>query len=109
MLDAVSQVEFVGARNYQIDIEISEDTLQAHGLSLQQAAEIIRRENRELPAGSIRSESQEILLRGNNRRTTGEEIAKLPLVTQRNGAVLTIGDLGTVRDEFVEHGFGEQH
>ena len=43
-----------------------------------------------------------MLLRGNNRRTTGVELAKLPLVTEPNGAVLTVGELGTVRDEFVD-------
>ncbi|MCC9602150.1 efflux RND transporter permease subunit [Stieleria sp. JC731] len=101
-LSAVSQVDFLAARQYQIDIEIPEDTLRSHGLTLREAAETIRRENRELPAGSIRSQSQEILLRGNNRRTNGDELAELPLVTEPNGAVLTVGDLGNVRDEFAD-------
>ena len=101
-LPEVSQVDFLAARDYQIDVEISEERLRAHGLTLKRAAEIIRRENRELPAGSIRSQSQEVLLRGNNRRTSGSELAKLPLVTEPGGAVLTVGDLGTVRDEFID-------
>ena len=33
---------------------------------------------------------------------TGEEIAELPLISQRDGAVLTIDDLGIVRDEFTD-------
>ena len=101
-LDGVSQVDFINDRDYQIDVEIDEDTLRSHGLTLGSVAEIIRRENRELPAGTIRGESQEVLLRGNNRRTTGADIAKLPLVTQLEGAVLTVEDLGTVRDEFAD-------
>ena len=98
----VAQVDYLAARDYQIDIEIPEQTLRSHGLTLQRAAEIIRRENRELPAGSIRSQSQEVLLRGNNRRTTGAELSELPLVTEQGGAVLTVGDLGKVRDEFTD-------
>lgn len=101
-IDAVAQVDFLAARNYQIDIEIPEQTLRSHGMTLRQTAEIIRRENRELPAGSIRSQSQEVLLRGNNRRTEGVELAKLPLLTQGDGAVLTVGDVGRVRDEFTD-------
>jgi hydrophobic/amphiphilic exporter-1 (mainly G- bacteria), HAE1 family len=100
LLPEVSQVEFLGAPHYQIDVEVSEETLRSHGLTLRQAAAIIRRENRELPAGSIRGESQEVLLRGNNRRISGEAIGQLPLVTQEDGAVLTVADLGTVRDDF---------
>jgi HAE1 family hydrophobic/amphiphilic exporter-1 len=101
-LDGVTQVQITGGRDYQIDIEIPEATLRSHGLTLGQVAEIVRRENRELPAGSIRDDSQEILLRANNRQTSGEKIAKIPLVSQVNGAVLTIGDLGEVRDGFVD-------
>lgn len=101
-LPEVAQVDYLASRNYQIDIEIPEETLRAHNLTLRGAAEIIRRENRELPAGAIRSQSQEVLLRGNNRRTDGESLAELPLVTEDSGAVLTVGDLGKVRDEFVD-------
>ena len=98
----VAEVSFMAARDFQIDIEIPEATLRAHGLTLRDAAEVIRRENRELPAGAIRSPSQEILLRGNNRRTDGDSLEELPLVTEPNGGVLTVGDLGRVRDEFTD-------
>ncbi len=101
-LPAVSAASLQGAKDYQIDIEISEKTLRKYGLSLQKVAEIVRRENLELPGGTIRSESGEILLRGKNKRYVGAEIAKLPLVTLPDGLVLTVGDLGTVRDEFAD-------
>jgi len=101
-LPAVAQVDYLAARDYQIDIEIPEQVLRSHGLTLKEAAEIIRRENRELPAGAIRSQSQEVLLRGNNRRIRGEDIGELPLITDPGGAVLTVADLGEVRDEFAD-------
>jgi multidrug efflux pump subunit AcrB len=101
-LPAVSAANLMGARDYQIDIEISEETLRKYGLSLQKVAEIVRRENLELPGGTIRSERGEILLRGKNKKYVGADIAKLPLVTLPDGLVLTVGDLGTVRDEFAD-------
>ena len=84
-LETVSQVDIRGARDYQIDIEIDERTLRKYGLSLQQVAQIVRRENLEIPGGTIRSEGQEILLRGENKRLIGQQIAELPLVTQPGG------------------------
>jgi multidrug efflux pump subunit AcrB len=101
-LPAVSAANLLGARDYEIDIEISEETLRKYGLSLQKVADIVRRENLELPGGTIRSESGEILLRGKNKRYVGEEIAKLPVVSLPDGLVLTVGDLGTVRDDFAD-------
>ncbi len=101
-LPSISLAEVIGAREYQIDVELSEKTLRQYGLSLQKVAQIIRQENLELPGGTLRAESQEVILRGKNKFFTGPEIAKLPLVTQPNGVVLTVGDLGQVRDHFVD-------
>jgi hydrophobic/amphiphilic exporter-1 (mainly G- bacteria), HAE1 family len=99
-LPSISQVEIRGAKNYQIDVEIAEETLRKYGLTLDQVAQIIRRQNAELPGGQLRSATQEILLRGKNRRDVGEGIKSLPIITQPGGAVLTVADLGRVVDEF---------
>ena len=101
-LPAVSQAELIGAKDYQIDIEISEDTLRRYGLTLQEVARIVRRENVEMPGGTIRTAAEEVLIRGKNKRLFGDEIRKIPLVTQPGGVVLSVGDLGVVRDEFAD-------
>jgi multidrug efflux pump subunit AcrB len=101
-LPHVSQADIVGAKEFQIDVEISEDTLRRYGLTLQRVADIIRRENFELPGGTIRTEGQDVLVKGENKGTTGEQIAQIPVITQPNGAILTVGDLGLVRDEFTD-------
>ncbi|OHB80481.1 MAG: multidrug transporter [Planctomycetes bacterium RBG_16_64_12] len=98
----VSQANVIGGRDYQIDIEISESTLRKYGLTLQDVARIVRRQNVELPGGTMKTDSQEVLLRGKNRRLVGGQIAEIPLVTRSDGVVLTVGDLGAVRDEFVD-------
>lgn len=97
---AISQANIIGERPYQIDIEISEDTLRRYGLSLVEVANIVRRENLEIPGGSMKTDAQEMLLRGKSKYDTGAEIAKLPLVTTPGGVVLRVGDIATVKDEF---------
>jgi multidrug efflux pump subunit AcrB len=99
-LTTVSTAEIMGAKPYQIDVEISEDTLRQHGMTLQQVANILRTENIELPGGQLKSEGQEFLLRAQNKGRVGDEIRALPLIMQPGGTVLTVGDMGTVRDEF---------
>jgi multidrug efflux pump subunit AcrB len=99
-LPAVSTATIMGARSYQIDVEIPEDVLRKHGLSLSQVADIIRRRNIELPGGQLKAEGQEILLRAKNKGRVGDEIRTLPIITQPGGTVLTVSDLGAVRDEF---------
>ena len=99
-LPSVSVADLVGTPDYQIDIEIPEQTLRKYNLSLKSVADIVRANNVELPGGTLRGRSQEILLRGSDKRIAGEGIAEIPLVSQPGGAVLTVGDLGRVRDEF---------
>jgi len=104
-LPSISQANLIGVRDFQIDIEIPETNLRAYGLTLQRVAELVRRENIEVPGGLIQTDSQDLLLRGKNKQLLGEEIAQIPLVTQPNGVVLTVGDLGGVRDGFVDEAF----
>ena len=99
-LPTVSSASIMGTRPYQIDVEIPEATLRSYGLTLDGVAAILREQNVELPGGNLKAEGQEILLRAKNKGRVGEEIERLPLVTQPGGVVLTVNDLGTVRDEF---------
>ena len=55
-----------------------------------------------MPGGNIKYRGETYLLRGKNKRTVGEDIAEIPLITQTDGVVLTVGDLGEVKDEFVD-------
>ena len=101
-LDYVSQANISGAKEYEIDIEIPEETLRSHGLTLMQVADIVRKENLELPGGTIRADAQDLLVKSDNKRSTGQELEQIPIITQPNGVTLTIGDLGEVRDEFAD-------
>lgn len=101
-LASVSSASIMGAKPYQIDVEIPEENLRKYGLTLSQVAGILRRENVELPGGQLRGEGQEILLRAKNRGRVGAEIENLPLITQPGGVVLTVKDVGTVSDEFAD-------
>jgi len=100
MLPSVSTATIMSSKPYQIDVEIPESTLRSYGLTLGQVAQTLRARNVELPGGSLRSQGQEILLRAKNKGRVGDEIRNLPLVTRNDGVVLTVDDLGTVRDEF---------
>lgn len=99
-LASISQVELLGVPEFQIDVELREETLRQYGLTLSDVAQIIREENVEIPGGTLRSASQEILLRGSNRSSIGSEIARLPIINTPGGLTLRLNELGTVRDAF---------
>jgi multidrug efflux pump subunit AcrB len=98
----ISMVNLVGTKDYQIDIEIPEDTLRSYHLTLNQAAAIVRAENIQTPGGTIRAPSQEINVRTDNRRYDAQGIGELPFITSREGTVLRLRDVANVRDEFID-------
>ncbi|MFM7058356.1 MAG: efflux RND transporter permease subunit [Planctomycetota bacterium] len=102
LIPEISQAEINGERKYQIDVEIPERRLREYGLTLTDVSRRIRQRNLELPGGTIRDEGETYLLRGRDKRVLGAEIAAIPLITQPGGVVLKVGDLGAVRDEFVD-------
>ena len=99
---AITDADIIAAREYEINVEISEDALRRHGLSLTQVAQIIRTQNGESPGGKLQSDSQEILLRAKSKQNDGKGIKRIKVLTRKNGDVVTVEDLGAVIDGFAE-------
>ncbi len=101
-LDEVSLVELTGARPYEISIEVSEASLRRHGLTFDDVARAVRRSSLDLPGGSLRTLSGEILVRAKGQAYTGVDFERLVLLTRRDGTRLLLGDVADVRDAFAE-------
>ncbi|MCC5876825.1 MAG: efflux RND transporter permease subunit [Candidatus Sumerlaeia bacterium] len=102
LLPDISNVVMIGARDYEISIEVPEQRLREYGLTFDEVARVVRTSSLNLPGGTIRSENEEITIRTMGRGYTGNEYAEIPLVTAADGTLIRLGDIATVRDDFVE-------
>jgi len=100
--EEISTAFLMGAREYEISIEVSEEALRRHNLSFTQVADAVRRWSQDLPAGKIKTSQGEILLRGKGRRYTGREYEDIPVVTLSEGAMIRLGQIATIVDGFEE-------
>ena len=98
----ITQVDLEGVRKYEISIEISQATLRAYNLTLEEVAGRIRRASVELPAGAIKTESGDILVRMVERRDYGKEFGKIPIITANDGTQVLLEDIATIKDGFEE-------
>lgn len=98
----VTQVDLEPARTFEVSIEVPQENLRAYNLTLQTIAERIRNASIELPGGSLRTNSGEILLRMKERRDWAREFEIIPIITSADGTQLLVRDLATVRDTFEE-------
>jgi multidrug efflux pump subunit AcrB len=101
-IPSVNQVQILGDRPYEISVEVSEQTLREYGLTMSEVSQAIRNSSVDLPGGSIKSSSGDILLRTEGQAYTGQEFNDIVLRTFADGTRLTLGNIATVRDAFAE-------
>ena len=106
-LPAVNSVVFFGNRPYEISIEVSEHTLRKYGLTMSEISQAIRNSSIDMPGGTIKSSSGDILLRTEGQVYTGQDFGALVLRTFPDGTRLTLDDIANINDGFVESdGYG---
>ena len=101
-LPAVSTVNIEYIRPFEISIEISEIVLRQYGLTLDQVSRAIDQASLDLPGGTIRTQSGEILLRTKGQVYSGDEYSDIVVQSYPDGTQLRLGDIATVKDGFEE-------
>lgn len=97
----VAEVQFSGERRRQIQILLNADRLNAYGLTVDQVRQAIQRQNVEIPGGTFISGSSEIALRTLGRLQNLTDFNRI-IISQRNGSVVTLGDVARVSDTVEE-------
>jgi multidrug efflux pump subunit AcrB len=103
-LPGVSKAQVLGARDYEISIEVSEHTLQAYDLTLAEVASAIRRGSLDLPAGAIRSAAGDIQVRTKGQAYVGRDFEDIVIRTNSDGTRLLLKQVADIRDGFVDVG-----
>jgi multidrug efflux pump subunit AcrB len=98
----ITQVDLLGARRYEVAIEIDQDVLRTYSLTLEQVAQRVRQTSIEIPGGGLETQGGDILLRVSERRDWAKEFATIPLITTADGSVLFLGDVAQISDTFEE-------
>ena len=108
-LPDVTRAEMVGARPYEIAIEVSEETLRAYNLTLEDVAGAVRRSSLDLPGGRIRAEGGDILVRTVGQAYVGDDFRRIVVRRHADGSLLTVGDVAEVNDGFIDRPFYARH
>jgi len=101
-LPEITQVSLGGVRPLEVSVEVPMDTLRTYNLTLGQIAGKIRETSLELPAGSVKTSSDEILVRVKERRDYGRDFANIPIISSNDGTEVLLGDIATIVDGFAE-------
>lgn len=96
----LSLVQVANVRSYEVSVEVSQDTLRALGLGLNDVAAAIRRGSLDLPSGEIKADGESILLRAKGRRYDRADFEQLVVGAAASGTVVRLRDIAQIQDGF---------
>ena len=97
-LDGVAQIRTLGGVSREIQVNLIRKKLETYTVSIYQVLEAVGRANVELPAGKIKSDDTQILVRFAGKITSLEQLKKVVVSTLPDGTVVKLEDIADIVD-----------
>ncbi|MCK9220537.1 MAG: efflux RND transporter permease subunit [Bacteroidales bacterium] len=97
-INGVSQVDMVGGEEREIRINVDNEKLKAHNLSILQVTQAIQSANMEYPTGKIKDQKQEVIIRLSGKFARLEDMKNMVISTDANGSPVRLEDVAEVQD-----------
>ncbi|NHH89312.1 efflux RND transporter permease subunit [Pseudoalteromonas sp. MB47] len=101
-LPEITQVELSGVRDYEIAIEVSQDTLRQYDLRLSDISSAISNSSTDVSAGNLKTEGGDVLIRSKGQAYRKDEFAQVVVKYQADGTIIRLGDIARITDDFEE-------
>ena len=99
-LPYISIVQLFGARQEEVSIELSEDSMRRYGLSFDQVARAVRGSSINLSSGRVRTETGDVRLRARNLADSEQDFGKIVIRQTSDGGIVRLRDVAQVIDGF---------
>ncbi len=93
----VGSVTLVGATKREINLYLKPAALEAYGITPDQVVAAVKSENQDLPAGAVRSSTQELMVQVDARMQRPEDFARI-IVARKGTTPIRLGQVATVQD-----------
>lgn len=101
-IQGISQVQISGYPEEEIEIAVDENDLLAYSVTFSEVAQAVANANILVTGGNIKTDSEEYLIRANNRSYYGDELANIVVSADASGRTVRLKDVARVRDRFSE-------
>ena len=102
-VDGISQVVLSGFPEEEIEVSIREDQLSALNISIAEISNAIRAANIETTGGRIRTDREELLIRGRFREYQAADLRDIVVKATADGSVIRLSDVADVLDKWDEN------
>lgn len=101
-IDGVASIEVYGGRERKILVELDRDKLVAYNISVEKVMDILGQSNVNLLSGTVDKGKYEFAVRSMGAFETVEEIGDLGIQATRQGSIIPLKEIATVKDAYME-------
>ena len=99
-LPNVSEIDFYGTRDLEIQVEISERKLRKYGLTFDKIKDIIAKNGINISTGTINTKVEEFRIKAVGRKYQAKDYNNIPIITKKDGATVKLGQIAKISDSF---------
>lgn len=99
-IDLISQVELKGFSSQEFSLEIPFYEMMRLGVSVADIESVVKAQNIDMPAGSLKTRDADILIRFSEERRSVRELGELIVVSSGTGARIRLAEIATITDRF---------
>ncbi len=98
--EGITLIDIGGVPPLEISIEIPSAHLREYNLKLEQVSDLVRSTALDLPGGGVKAPGGEVLIRTKEKRDFASEYEDIPIVSNKDGTRVLLGDIAEVREKF---------
>ncbi len=101
-VDGISDVTITGYPDEEIEVALKEEKLRAYNLTFEQAAAAVRGANLQITGGTLKTSTEEFLIRANNKGYYAEDLLNIVVRATPDGRIVLLRDIAEVRDRWAD-------
>ena len=99
----ISQIMLSGFPEEEIEIAVRDDRLSEMGITIAQVAQAVRNTNIETTGGRIKTNSEELIVRGRFKEYSAAELKDIVIRADRDGRIIRLSDVADVRNRWADN------
>lgn len=102
-VDGISQIQLSGFPDEEIEIRLRAEQMTELNLTIAEVANAVRAANIETTGGRLKTEAEELIIRGRYRSYEAEALRDIVVRAESSGRVVRLDDVAEVRDQWADN------
>jgi multidrug efflux pump subunit AcrB len=101
-MPGISKVELYGFPEEEIVVLLDEQRMQSYGITFEEVARALAGSNVEMTGGTIRTDTEDLLVRARHKNLYGSDMRDIPLRARPQGGMIFLRDVADIEDRWSE-------